>query len=327
MSHGNAKLREGYVTESVSPESVAKMKSSTRKRKEKNVEEYVEIQWVKNGDSYFYTGETQDKIPPGIYVPVYSDRWGYGFKSMYDMPEDIIDLNTKSYNSVVDDIARFWKNEQAYIDNGFSYRRGILMYGPQGCGKSFLIKRLSRDLMTQYKGITVLVDDPQTYSESVQILKKLEPETRILAVFEDFDELIRSYNQSKFLQIFDGMETVDNVVNIVTTNQPDAFHERIVNRPGRFDIRCEITLPSKSDKSAFLQRIGTGDLSKTDADTWADYTPNFTYAHLKELYVSVKILKYPLTDALDRLVAMFRLPRVEKIEASSNAIKFGVNHK
>ena len=258
-----------------------------------------------------------------MYMPVFTDRYGYGFKQLYDMNEDIIDLNTESYTTVVNDIQRFWNKEKEYKEHGFSYRRGVLMYGPQGCGKSFLIKRLCRELILKHNGIGILVQDPSTYSEAVQTLKKMEPNTRLIAIFEDFDQLLKMYNESKYLQIFDGIATIDNVVNIVTSNEPQVFHERIVNRPSRFDIRCAIELPNDRDKSIFLRQLGKKDLSKTRADQWAEMSPNFTYAHLKELYLSVHVLGYEVEETVKRLKDMFKVPRVSKIEAPVNSMGYG----
>ena len=128
-----------------------------------------------------------------MYSIIWQDGLGYGLRSLKSSKEKIIDLRSIEYELVLNDIERFWRAEQKYRDNDVLYRRGILMHGPPGCGKSFLIKRLARTIINEHKGIVLMAADPDFLKEALQLIRAIEPDIPVLVIHEDFDDNISGW--------------------------------------------------------------------------------------------------------------------------------------
>jgi len=271
--------------------------------------------WSRVGDDLFFgSPRTIKELKPGIYSPYWTDSMGYGLKSVPSTGERIITLKSKEYEIVLKDIQKFWRSKKQYDENNILYRRGILMHGPPGCGKSFLIKRLAQEIINEHNGIVLLAEDPTNLKNAIQLIRTIQPDIPILVIYEDFDTMIKEYGSSLYLQLMDGFISTGNIVNIVTTNHAESLEERIVNRPGRFDIRVHIGLPDLVNRKIYFKEIGMKDKLKVkEVNDWANKTDGFTFAHMNELYTSVSIMGYGLEDSIERLEDMHKDIQSEKL--------------
>lgn len=101
----------------------------------------------------------------------------------------------------------------------------------------------------------------------------------------------------------DGETQIDNVVYIATTNYPERLDPRLVNRPSRFDIVAKIGMPSAEARGVYL-RSRSKQLSDKEIDEWVQATEEFSFAHLKELIVSVEVFERPFAECVERLKMM-----------------------
>jgi SpoVK/Ycf46/Vps4 family AAA+-type ATPase len=110
------------------------------------------------------------------------------------------------------------------------------------------------------------------------------------------------------LNILDGVDQVDKVVFLATTNYPEVLGARILNRPSRFDKRFKIGHPNaESRKLYFKHLIGGEEKTKglnIDLKRWVTDTDGFSIAHLKELFVAVCILGDEYAKAIETLSSM-----------------------
>lgn len=133
-------------------------------------------------------------------------------------------------------------------------------------------------------------------------IREREPERPIICIFEDLDILINAYGDSEFLKLLDGEYKVDNVVYIATTNYLNQIHKRIRSRPSRFDEVIEIPMPMQETREAYLRHLLSIDkLDEKQLTEWVDQTDGLSIAHLKELFISVKVLDNTLEESLKRL--------------------------
>jgi ATP-dependent Zn protease len=112
-----------------------------------------------------------------------------------------------------------------------------------------------------------------------------------LLVFEDLDAMIDDKNRAFFLNELDGFESNKGLVVLATTNHPDRLDPAILNRPSRFDRKYHFDLPAASERSAYIaawnkQLQPELRLSENEVGAVVQQTEDFSFAYLKELFVS-----------------------------------------
>ncbi|MBB6694511.1 ATP-binding protein [Cohnella xylanilytica] len=200
-------------------------------------------------------------------------------------------------------IDEFFSKDKAFFQTyNVPYKRGILLYGKPGNGKTTLVKSISGSVEAPvaYWQIT-----EYTTSESIQQVfaaaTKLSP---MVLVIEDIDSMPASC-RSYFLNTLDGATSKEGVFLIGTTNYPEKIDPALMNRAGRFDRAHEVKLPDEPLRLAFLKRRGLAQLAGDELTAEAARrTEGFSFAQLGELYVSAALQKH-YEDAvdLDRLVS------------------------
>lgn len=181
----------------------------------------------------------------------------------------------------------FADDRSFYQTYGVPYKRGILLYGKPGNGKTTLVKSISATVNAPvaYWQITEF-----TGSESIQQVfdaaVKLAPMVLVVEDIDSMPESCRSY----FLNTLDGATSREGIFLIGTTNYPEKIDPALMNRAGRFDRAYEVKLPSEPLRLAYLTYKGAGRLTEEAAlPGIARLTEGFTFAQLAELYVSAAL--------------------------------------
>ncbi|MDI4648936.1 AAA family ATPase [Cohnella hashimotonis] len=181
----------------------------------------------------------------------------------------------------------FADDRSFYQTYGVPYKRGILLYGKPGNGKTTLVKSISATVNAPvaYWQITEF-----TGSESIQQVfdaaVKLAPMVLVVEDIDSMPESCRSY----FLNTLDGATSREGIFLIGTTNYPEKIDPALMNRAGRFDRAYEVKLPSEPLRLAYLTHKGAGRLTEEAAlPGIARLTEGFTFAQLAELYVSAAL--------------------------------------
>jgi SpoVK/Ycf46/Vps4 family AAA+-type ATPase len=105
----------------------------------------------------------------------------------------------------------------------------------------------------------------------------------------------------------DGVNQIDKVVYLATTNYPERLGARIINRPSRFDKRFKIGHPNEESRKMYLEHlIGRDKINnlKIDIDKWVEDTEDFSLAHIKELFTAVVILGDNYEESVETLSEM-----------------------
>jgi len=113
-------------------------------------------------------------------------------------------------------------------------------------------------------------------------------------LFEDLDTLIGADNRSFFLNEMDGFASNDGIVTIASCNFPERLDAAIVDRPSRFDRKYHFELPEETDRRRYLENYMERfdqdlRLKPNELDRAAGTTAGYSYAYLKELYVSTAV--------------------------------------
>lgn len=277
------------------------------------------VQWGSSDGSIFLpASKTVKELPPGCYEINYNSQMGLFFEKIPVKTEGLIKFPDTTSNKVIGEIQNFWDRQEFFERYGIAYKRGIILYGPPGSGKSCAVQLAMRDVIER-KGICLNFYDPSLFIDGLRALRKIQPQTPVVAVMEDIDSLIEENSETAILNILDGVNEVHKVVFLATTNYPNKLGHRVMNRPSRFDKRFRIGFPSAVSRKAYFEHLMDKEtISGVDLDKWVKDTDKLSIAHLKELFVAVVILGDSYKESLKTLKAM-----KEDVEDKDFEGKFG----
>ena len=96
--------------------------------------------WVTtNNKDFFFSYKSIDTLPSGLYSMTYNDNHGFGLSKMEYKSEEFFHLPSLPHKQIVKDLQAFWDNKQKFIQYNLNPKRGIILHGDPGCGKTSLI--------------------------------------------------------------------------------------------------------------------------------------------------------------------------------------------
>jgi len=192
------------------------------------------------------------------------------------------------------------RNPQAYAKWNVRPVRGILVYGPPGCGKTMLARGIAKEMDAEL----IYIRGGEIYnplfgaSEEMvrEIFKHARTFRRAIIYWDEFDAIgtargtagcnSRLYDTvlNQLLVEMDGMSGNDSVIVIAATNRIDQL-DPALKRPGRFDSIVRIAMPSESDRDEILHvhLEGKPGAQKLDISAIARRTLGWTGADLENL--------------------------------------------
>ena len=278
-----------------------------------NVIKTENTQWLYYGNKLLPMGRTTPILPAGVYNIEYDVKYNKFLPISKDFNSDeLFVLPTSSLNSIINDIHSFWKNEEKYIKYKSVYKRGILLYGPPGCGKSSIIMLLMKEIILKHDGVVLTPHTIDQFIGTINVLSEIieiEPKKKIMIILEDIDNWVMkgSSAESLLINFLDGGASYNGVVTIATTNNPEVLQERMFNRPSRFDRRYYIDKPNAESRRFYIEhKLEKSDLKNINIDDIVDKTEGFTIDHLKEYIISVFVLGYSHEDAMSEVLAILK---------------------
>jgi len=242
---------------------------------QKNYDAYVKFrnefdEWVQERDR----SNLHIRVVDGEDIPYTKDiTWSELF-----LPEDI-------KNDIKGLVENFLASQQFYLEKKIPWKRGILLYGKPGNGKTSII----RTIMSEYnfKPVTIVAGaNDDAVREAFSYAEEQSPS---LLYFEDLDSLFeKGVDISTFLNLMDGISTKNGMLVIATANDVKKLKTNITQRPSRFDRKFEIPLPNQEMAYIYLKRWFGSLITASKCRELAKYAAKyeFSYAYLKELYIS-----------------------------------------
>ncbi len=190
------------------------------------------------------------------------------------------------------------KHPELFRRLGIEPPKGVLLYGPPGCGKTLLAKAVANETDAYFIAINGPEIMSKFYGESEQRLREIFEEAKkhapaiifideIDAIAPKRDEVVGEVERrvvAQLLALMDGLESRGDVIVIAATNRPQAL-DPALRRPGRFDREIEVPLPDKQGRLEILQ-IHTRNMplaSGVDLKKLAEITHGYTGADLAAL--------------------------------------------
>ena len=266
-----------------------------------------------------------NKVPAGIYEIMWNRSLSSNtIKKQPFKTDELYQLPSYEIQDILKDIQNFWDRRDKYREYNFVHKRGILMYGEPGCGKSGIIQLISKQLI-ENDGIILNIkdhDDVEYFIDFIATFRKIEPNRPLIVLLEDIDSIAGESNHStsKLLNILDGVKQIEDVVYIATTNYPEKLQERITNRPSRFDRRYKVELPNEEIREAYIRhKLKEEDLENVDISEWVRRTEGMSLSHLKEVVISTIVMGREFEEVMENLEGLKKAPTIK----GSGKVGFG----
>ncbi|KAG0440153.1 hypothetical protein HPB47_016385 [Ixodes persulcatus] len=238
-------------------------------------------------------------------------RWAMGKSSPSALRETVVEVPTVTWLDIggLDNVKKELQEmiqypveyPEKFLKFGMTPSRGVLFYGPPGCGKTLLAKAIANECQANFisiKGPELLT---MWFGESEANVRDVFDKARAAApcvlFFDELDSIAKARGGNvgdaggaadrvinQILTEMDGMSSKKNVFIIGATNRPDIIDPAIL-RPGRLDQLIYIPLPDEKSRMAILKANLRKSPLAPDVDLTflASISPGFSGADLTEI--------------------------------------------
>jgi len=229
-------------------------------------------------------------------VLVFQDGWWERDEDLFETLKaasfERLVLEDSLKREILDDMTRFFEAREVYERYSIPWKRGVLLTGPPGNGKTCTIKALVNKLGRPCLYVKSVKSEDESDDVNVRnVFARARRSSPCIVVLEDLDSLVSDDGKSAFLNELDGFPSNTGMAVIGTTNHPERLDPAIAERPSRFDRKFYFGPPDYSLRVEFISlwnndleppaRLGSADIEAIAAGT-----EEFSFAYLRELCTS-----------------------------------------
>jgi len=236
--------------------------------------------------------------------------------------EEVPDVNYEQIGGLADQIEQIrdavelpFLHRDLFTEYRLSPPKGILLYGPPGCGKTLIAKAVANSIAKKLGGMTgkevksffLHVKGPELLNKYVgeserqirEVFKKAKEKARdgmpVIVFFDEMDSLFRTRGTGissdiestivpQFLSEIDGVERLRNVIVIGASNRQDLIDPAVL-RPGRLDVKIRVDRPDRRAAKEIFGKYLSPDLPYHVPDSGRHGTTEVLISHLVDQVV------------------------------------------
>ena len=250
-------------------------------------------------------------------------------KAVEVVEEKVVDVTYEDIGGLDEEIKKVremielpLKHPELFDTLGIEPPKGVLLYGPPGCGKTLLAKAVANESDAHF----ILVNGPEImnkfYGQSEENIRKIfeeaEKSAPSIIFIDEIDSLAPKRDETygeverrvvaQLLTCMDGLKSRGKVIVIGATNRPNAL-DPALRRPGRFDREIAINVPNREGRLSIF-KIHTRNMPLADdvnLEKLADITHGFVGADIASL------CKEAAMNALRRILPEINLKENEPL--------------
>ena len=224
---------------------------------------------------------------------------------------DELILTAALLQGIRDDLRRFVASRELYARYRVPWKRGLLLLGPPGNGKTHTLRALINETKWPCLYVKSFRSRHGSTEEGIAaVFTRARRAAPCVLVLEDLDCLIDETSRSVLLNELDGFSQNQGLLVVATTNHPEKLDRSLLDRPSRFDRKFHFPLPEPDERRRFLERWQHGvepalRLSAVGLGALVEGTHGFTFAYLKELTFGAMLafMEAPAEGTMDELAA------------------------
>lgn len=199
-------------------------------------------------------------------------------------------------NDIKNNIEFFLKRKDWFIKNKIPYKRGLLLAGPPGNGKTLLCKIL----LTQYEefiGYAIDFSHPDTDNTTLRdMFSDASRDAPSIILLEDIDRMFGKKDENSdyarssvtldcLLNTIDGAGEYSGVIVVATANDPNILDPALKSRPSRFDRFIKFDNPDPEQRFIFFKKLFGNSFDDDFYHTLSQNTEGFSMGFIKEIYL------------------------------------------
>ncbi len=225
---------------------------------------------------------------------------------------------TDGSDRISSDLRTFFESVELYEEMDVIHRRGALLFGPPGNGKTFSIIRCLKTLCDEEDLLVFYIHPEENNLREFFELNALFRDRSTVVVMEEITEFAKR-DQQLLLNFLDGEFRWSRHYNIATTNYPEELPGNLVDRPGRFDMLIPVDHPDAEERRRFLKHyLDTDHVPDDLVEDLADYS----IAYIKEMVLRSRLYDRSLREVLEEFQEQKRKIRNE-FNRTSESLGFG----
>lgn len=271
-------------------------------------------------------------VKPGIFA-IEKDMSGYHLRPASFSKERLLEeyISTKEISAKIN---AFFDSLDIYKELEIPYpKRGILLYGDPGTGKTQVISKVCMEYATRKDTVIVIWHTDKFEAHEVKaFVKRFEYQgvEKFILIAEDIGgveyEGPKMGSSSSLLSLLDNVERtfVLPTMILATTNFPQNMLGNLTNRPQRFDDKIAVKPPTAEFRAKFISFFSKDTAPEEVISRITDKKfDKFSVAHIKEVVIRSKLYKLPMKDALEQVREELELAEAEFVKRARLGLGLG----